>query len=351
VSNPCFAQAEKLDPRDPRWPYLQGTGLISDDPEVAVGHLQRAVALCGDTPDAPRLTLAEVCLLVGRLDEAESHFRQALAANPGGVRANLGLGRLALERGRPGDAVGPLEQAAAGPLAPRAARSLLAQARQQLGDAAAADREREQAQALPGDPPWPDPFQEEVLALMSGRQARLSRLQTLHRQGRSADALALARQLEQEYPDLYWLVEARGRMGRGDLAGAETALRKAVELAPESVEAHFDLATVLAEQRNLSAATTAFRRVTELEPGYGPAFLRLGHCLLALGDRAAAVRAFEAAVRTMPQQPDARRDLAAALAQDGRPDEAAAQLRYALQLNPKDAKAREMLDGLPRPKP
>src|SRR5262249_39712413 len=32
-SNRCFAQAERLDPGDPRWPYLQGTGLQSDDPE------------------------------------------------------------------------------------------------------------------------------------------------------------------------------------------------------------------------------------------------------------------------------------------------------------------------------
>ena len=36
-----------LDPGDPRWPYLHGTGLQSDDPEAAIGHLQRAAALCG----------------------------------------------------------------------------------------------------------------------------------------------------------------------------------------------------------------------------------------------------------------------------------------------------------------
>src|SRR5205823_13551627 len=140
----------------------------------------------------------------------------------------------------------------------KAARALLARAYQQFGDAAAAGREQQRALDLPGDPPWPDPFQEEVLSLMIGKQARLSRLQTLHRQGRDAEALALARQLEKDYPDVYWLVEGRGQKERGDLAAAERALRKAVDLAPDSVEAQFDLGTVLLEQRNHPAAADCF---------------------------------------------------------------------------------------------
>ena len=344
-SNLCFAHAERLDPDDPRWPYLQGTGLQSDDPEAAIGHLQRAVALCGTTPDAPQLVLAEVCLQQGRLDEAERHFRQVLGGDPGNARAHLGLGRLAGERGNPRDALAHLERSASSPLTQKASRVLLAQAYQQLGDAAAAGRERARALDLPGDPPWPDPFQEEVLALMIGKQARLARLQTLHRQGRAAEARELARQLENDYPDVYWLVEGRGQMTRGNFAAAERALRKAVELAPESVDARFDLGTVLFEQRNYPAAADCFRKVTELEPGYGPAYLRLGRCLVGQGDRAEALRAFQAAVRYMPQHAEARRELGALLAREGRPAEAAAQLRQALQLQPGDAKARRAPGG------
>src|SRR5438034_11634100 len=77
-SNLCFAQAERLDPKDPRWPYLQGISLRSDDPEAAIGHLRRAVALGGSVPDALPLGLAEVCLQQRILDEAEQHFRQVL---------------------------------------------------------------------------------------------------------------------------------------------------------------------------------------------------------------------------------------------------------------------------------
>jgi tetratricopeptide (TPR) repeat protein len=350
-SNDCFAQAERLAPDEPRWPYLHGAGLQSADPEAAIGHLQRAVALCGGVPDAPQLTLAEVCLQQGRFDEAEQQFHQVLGRDPGNARAHLGLGRLACERRNPRDALGHLEQAASSRLTQKAARLLLAQAYQQLGDTAAAGRERARALDLPDDPPWPDPFQEEVQDMMIGKQARLARLQTLHRQGRDAEALELARQLEKDYPDVYWLVEGRGQMSRGDLAAAERALRKAVELAPDSVEAQFDLGTVLFEQRNYPAAADCFRKVTELEPSHGAAYLRLGRCLEAQGDRAGALRAFQAAVRYVPQQAEAHRELGACLAREGRRDEAAAHLRQALQLQPGDTKARELLDQVSRREP
>jgi tetratricopeptide (TPR) repeat protein len=350
-SNRCFAQAERLDPGEARWPYLHGTGLQSDDPESAIGHLRRAAALCGERPDAPRLTLAEACLQQGRLDEAEREFRQVLAGDPGNARAHLGLGRLVCERGNPRDALAHLEQSASNPATQKSSRVLLAQAHQQLGDTAAAGRERARVLDLPADRPWPDPFQEEVLSMMIGKQARLARLQTLHRQGRTTEALELARQLEKEYPDVYWLVEGRGQVARGDLASAEAALRKAVELAPGSVEAHFDLGAVLFERRNFPAAADCFRKVTELEPGHGPAYLRLGRCLEGQGDRTGALRAFEAAVRSMPQQAEARRELGALMVREGRPDEAATQLRQALQLNPEDTKARELLDAISKRPP
>ena len=186
---------------------------------------------------------------------------------------------------------------------------------------------------------------------MSGKQARLSRLQTLHRQGRIAEARELARQLEQEYPDIYWLVEGRGQLTRRDFAAAESALLKAVELAPGSVEAHFDLGTVRFAQRNYSGAADSFRKATELEPDYGPAYLQLGRCLDALGNRPEALRACKAAVRCMQQQAEPRRELAALLARDGRTEEAVAQLRQVLQLQPGDPKARELLDELSKREP
>jgi tetratricopeptide (TPR) repeat protein len=349
-SNRCFAEAERLDPDDARWPYLQGTGVQFDDPEAAVEHLERAVSLCGVVPDAPQLLLAEVYLQLGHVEESDRNFRKVLRGDPGNARAHLGLGRVARERGDPRDAIAHLERSAASRLTQQASRALLAQAYQQLGDAAAAARERALAVELPSDPPWPDPFQEEVQNLMIGKQARLARVQTLLRQGRVAEARESAEQLKKDYPDVYWLVEGRQQMSQHNFPAAERALRKSIELAPGSVDARFDLGTALFAQGNLPAAADAFRKVTELEPGYGPAYLRLGRCLDGLGDRAGALRALEAAVRFMPQQAEAHRELGAMLAREGRTEEAAARLRQALRLQPDDAKAKELLDEVSRRK-
>src|SRR5262245_2511579 len=58
----CFAEAERFDPRDPRWPHYQGLTLYLGDPNAALPKLRRAVELCGDNPAAPRLVLAEALL-------------------------------------------------------------------------------------------------------------------------------------------------------------------------------------------------------------------------------------------------------------------------------------------------
>jgi tetratricopeptide (TPR) repeat protein len=343
-SNFCFTQAERLNPTDPRWPYLQGLSLQSDDPEAAIRHLQRAVDLCGSIPDAPELCLAEVHLQEGHLDDAEQHFRRVLRKDANNARAHLGLGRLALRRGNQRDALAHLSLSKSSKLTQKASCVLLTQVYQQLGDTTAAGKEQVRAADLPNDPPWPDPFVEETWSLRVGKQARLARLTVLRQQGRSPEVRALAAKLEDDYPDVYWLVEGRLQMDKGDLPAAEIALRKAIQLSPDSVDAHFDLGTALFRQNNYRAAAESFRRVTQLEPTYGPAYQNLGRCASALGNRQEAIRAFRVAVDVMPQNAEARRDLGSQLIQEGKVAEAIVQLQQALQLQPGDAKARELLE-------
>jgi tetratricopeptide (TPR) repeat protein len=349
-ANRCFAQAEQLAADDPRWPYLQGYALRLDDPEAAVRHLQRAVALCGTSPDAPALTLADVFAQQGRFDDAEGQCRRVLQNDSENPRAHLGLGRLALERDNPRAALPHLRRAADGESTRKAAAVGLARAYHQLGDPTAAAAARARAAELPNDRPWPNPFLDEM-PLLLGKQARLARLKSLHQQGRTAEMRELARLIEDDYPDVYWLVEGRQQMDLGQLSAAEQALRKAAELAPASVEAHFDLGTVLYRRKDYGAAAASFRTVTELQPDYGPAYLGLGRCRAAQGDRAAADRAFRDAVRLMPQSAEAHRELGGWLAREGWADEAAVHLRQSLQLNPQDAQARRLLEDVSRRAP
>ncbi len=98
-SNVCFAEAERLDPKDPRWPYLQG--LYQHQLDAAVPLIERAVNLCdGSAPDntAPRLLLAETLLSRGRLADADAHLSKVRQRTPDDVRLNFDLALLAFAR-------------------------------------------------------------------------------------------------------------------------------------------------------------------------------------------------------------------------------------------------------------
>ena len=349
-SNFCFAQAERLDPGDPRWPYLQGIGVQSADPEAAIGHLERAVARCGNTPDAPRLTLAEVCLQQGRLDEAEGHFRQVLQDDPGNVRAHLGLGRSALERATRGDAVAHLERSAASRLTEKASRVLLAQAYQQLGDAAAAGRERARALDLPADPPWPDPFLEEVVSLMIGKHARLSRLQTLHLQGREAEGGSWPPRWRRTTRTSTGWSRAGSRRGTATCwppsrPCARPSNWPRTRLTPGSIwgPCWSDCGTSRARRTRTGRRPSWSRPTGRLTCSWAAAWTARG-----TGPGRCALRA---AVRYMPQQAEPHRELGALLAREGRTEEAAAELRQVLRLQPADAKAKELLEAVSPAKP
>src|SRR5713101_5806924 len=66
----CFARAESLDPTEPRWPYFLGMILDLKDTSAAIAKFQRAVDLCNNQPDGPRLKLAEALLQQGQSPEA-----------------------------------------------------------------------------------------------------------------------------------------------------------------------------------------------------------------------------------------------------------------------------------------
>src|SRR5947209_9301049 len=95
----CFANAEKFDGTEPRWPYLRGLARSGENPEDALPHLRRAAQLCGDLP-APHLRLAELLVERGDFDEAEGHIQRVLNRDPKDGRALLALGRISFARGR-----------------------------------------------------------------------------------------------------------------------------------------------------------------------------------------------------------------------------------------------------------
>ncbi len=126
-AKPCLAQAEELDPTDPRWPYLQGWGDLLNHPEEAAPCFERAVARCGANTgraETARLRLAQTLLDRGDGGAAAVHFRALLDSPNAAPLAHLGLGSVALNTGDLDVAVMHLDIAKESPLSrKRAVRS------------------------------------------------------------------------------------------------------------------------------------------------------------------------------------------------------------------------------------
>lgn len=309
----AFAQAARLDPEEPRWPYLQGR-LQYREPEQALPLLEKAVALCRDRPLAPRLKLAETLLELGRLDEAERHFRQALAVDAQHPRVHLGLGQLALAREQWLVAVEHLLRCTATPFARQKAWTLLATAYRRIpGRTPDAVRAAAQAQLPPPDLSFElldDEFVQEVAQLGVGKNHRRAAARNLLMEGRLREAVPLLRSLARDYPDdaptqvLLAEVLLRGHDWRGAADAAEAALR----LDALAAQAHFYLGVArfeLAQQPEAmgirhDAAIEPLRRAVELKPDHGYAYNYLGRALQRAGRTAEACSAYFKAVRCYP---------------------------------------------------
>jgi tetratricopeptide (TPR) repeat protein len=360
----CFAQAEQLDPHDPRWPYYQahiltfnlfsrpsvppGGKEFGDDWAEALRKYQRAVDLFGDRFTAPRLRLGAALLDQGRVAEAEAQFRRVLDLEPGNPLAHLQLARVHFGRGDLKECLAHLRHATQAPFTRKAAHVLAAAVYERLGDPKASTRERELALELPDDVPMPDPVVDEIDDLKRGRLARLQRAEELLASGRIPEGVQWLRDLVQDYPDSSqaWLRLGRALLQQGDLAGAESALKTALEREPDLMSAHFYLGVVSFQGGDLPKAEAAFRRALALKPDFALAYFNLGQCLLRKGDQDGAREAFRAAVENSPRSAEAHAELAAVLARQGRTAEALEQAQDALRLDPANAQAQKVLQSL-----
>jgi tetratricopeptide (TPR) repeat protein len=298
----CFAQAEHLDPREPRWPYLQGLTRIHTEPVLGVRCLERTVELCGDDPPAPRLRLAEALLEAGRLDEAEAHLQRTLRYQPDSRRAWLGLARLALLRGEWQTALDQLKHCMQDEHGRRMARSLSAEAWGRLGNLDRARAEQREAELLPEDVRWPDLFADETAELQRGLKARILQADSLARSGQVAEAISLLEETAERHPKS---LQARLKLGelwreRNRPDRAEETFRGALEIDPEAAETWFRLGTIQALRNRHREAAESLRTAIRLRPSHALAHYNLARCLLATGDSKGAAEELRTTLRCRP---------------------------------------------------
>jgi tetratricopeptide (TPR) repeat protein len=344
----CFARAEQLDPRDPRWPYHQGLRLALTDPAAALDKLRRAADLGDAQTVALRLQLAELLLAQNQGDEAGEQFRLVLERDPPNPRARLGLARVALLRGNLPEAQEHLEKAVASPYTQKAAAVLESEVQQRRGEPAAVEAALRRAADLPEDAPWPDPFADEVTCLKVGESANVRVATELIDRGRSAEAITLLGQTVKQYPKSAraWTLLGWAYNQQQQYQAAEPALLTALRLDPNHVAAHHYLGVALFGLGNPQAAADCFRKATALKADYTEAWFNLGQCLKEQGDRTGAIAALRTAVRCRPQSAQTHAVLGELLAKEGRREEAIACLRNAAQLAPEDETVKQRLETL-----
>jgi protein O-GlcNAc transferase len=290
----------------------------------------------------------------GRLAEAETLYRQILAAQPKHAEALHFLGVIANQVGRHDLALDWIRQAIALDPNNPVAHSNLAEACRTLGrldEAMAACR-----RALELNPDYPN--------------AHLNLGNTLRDRGALDEAIATYRRalhLDPDFPEVHnnlgIALRERGRLDeaiaayrralelRPGLAGAHNNLGailaeqgqfdeavaeygRALQLKPDYPDAHYNLGNALRDRDRLDEAAAAYRRALELRPGFPEAHSNLGVALAGLGRFDEAIAAYHRALELKPGYPDPRYNLGNALRDRGHLDEAVAAYRRALELKP-----------------
>jgi tetratricopeptide (TPR) repeat protein len=347
----CFAQAERLDAANPRWPYYQAMIFMLRDPAIGLRHLRRAVDACdGVEPanTAPWLLLADALAGQGRHEDAATEFGRVLEQEPDNPRAHYGLGLIAFARQDWQTSRTHWQRCLGSPMARRKACLRLAAVCQRLGDSKGADEFSAKAKRLPKDADWIDPFATEYLHLAVGKQGRFKEVERLESERQLGQAVDLLRKMADDYPDEYRVYNQLGR-DLGQLkkySESEQALRTAIRLAPDKVPAYYYLSVTLYSQAEIiwrasgdrEAALALFRESADCarqalkgKPDHGYAHLFLGLSLKYLDRRPEALASLRDAVRCCPDLPEMHLSLGEMLAEDGRTDEARAHLQQVVE--------------------
>ncbi len=154
--------------------------------------------------------------------------------------------------------------------------------------------------------------------------------------GRLEEAIQLARQAAQQYPQSSTLQQMLGaalfRSGQKD--EARRAFERAITLDPKVPQNYYNLALVELSDKRYGEATTALRSFLKLEPDNALAHLLLGRALHNQNQTLPAIAEFRRALELAPRLPLAHYHLGFAYQSQGKLDEALAEYRKEIELDP-----------------
>lgn len=317
----------------------------------------------------------------GRLPEAERHYRAILRVQPQHPDANHNMGLLAIQAGRPKDALPYFEtalkalptqaqfwtgyaEALIRACQPEVAMQVLAQGRQNgLGGPNMEALSAWATVATRGGKPiaeavvhhWAGRLNEAVTSYRRGLEGKPDLAEAhgclglaLYDLGRLTEAAESYRNAIRILPEDAGSHNNLGNVlrGLGRLDEAEASCRRAAELKPEFVEAHYNRGIALQGLGRLEDAVASYRRALAVNPDVAPAHNNLGNALRDLGRLEEAVASYGRALKIKPDTPGVHSNLANTLRDLGRLAEAEASCLRALGIKPDFAEAHQVLGNV-----
>jgi tetratricopeptide (TPR) repeat protein len=301
----------------------------------------------------------------GRVDEAITCYRKALDIYPDFIRAHNSLADDLLAGGKAGEALFHYREVCR--LDPK-----FAPAHNNYGAALAREGRFDEAieshtKALRLEPDYAEAHYNLALALATERrfsEAVPHYLAAVRRQpkgltynnlgyalaalDRDEEALAAYRkavELDPRLPEAYVNL-GNGLARHDDLAGAEKNYQRALGLDSNNPAILNNLGHVLARQQRYAEAVTAYEGALRLAPRFDLARFNLGAALMAAGHPDLAAAQYRELLAADNGNPQAHYELARALADLGRREEAVAEATEALRLRPAYEEAREFSRAL-----
>ena len=330
----CYRIAARLAPEDFRWHYFlgylyQNAGRL----DQAEGSYLRALEIYRAAPPA-LLRLAEVYVVLDRLEAAASLMREARALDPTSAAAAAALGELYQRLGRNEEAIELLRSAL--DQIPEANRLYypLALAYRATGEMDEA-RRLMSLQGKVGVKPA-DPLIDGLEKLKRGERVHLLTCQTAFRAGRYAEAAEAFRQAVEAAPNSVTaridLGSALGEMGLVDQAIEQ--FEAALEIAAGNATALFNLGVLLAGREELTEAISYLRLAAQFEAEDALIRFELAEAHRRNGDLDDALIHYRTAAELEPPGEDARLGVARVLVAKGRFGEARDTLEEGLRLLP-----------------
>jgi len=234
----------------------------------------------------------------GRLDQAETHYRQILAQQPDHPEALHLLGVLADQVGRHAVAVELIRRSIA--LQPR-----LPEAHSNLGNA----------------------------------------LQSMGQLDEAIHSYQRALILNPDFADAHNNL-GNAFQAKGQLDQAIACYQRSLLVRPDSADAHHNLGVALQAKGQIESALASYQRAVVLRPNFVDAFASLGKAFQAKGEFHKAIAVYRRAVSLCPEVPEKIFILGEALEHQGELDEAIACYKRALSLEPDLAEARNNLGNI-----